>query len=258
MNNMIIQQLADSLHEARLNRQPIGQVSSVYPDLGIDDAYAIQLKNVARSIAGGESVVGKKIGLTSKAMQQMLGVDEPDYGILLSSMNMAGCAIPVGALIQPKIEAELAFILKDDLSGPDASIEDVLAATECIVPAFEVVDSRVKDWKISIIDTVADNASSGGFILSDQLVPVDADLAAITMKLYKNGECVNQGSGADVLGNPAYCVAWLANKLHRYGIQLNKGEIVLSGALSAAPVAAIGDAFVADFGEYGKLEASFA
>ncbi|MDR3225989.1 MAG: 2-keto-4-pentenoate hydratase [Clostridiales Family XIII bacterium] len=258
MDEKKISEYAARLYDALTNRVSISALSDELDSLDIDDAYAIQMENVKRGLAGGAKISGKKIGLTSKPMQEMLGVDEPDYGHLYESMDLTGKPVPADTLLQPKVEGEIAFILKEDIKGPDATVEDVLAATDYVVAALEIVDSRVKDWKIKLFDTVSDNASSGSYVLGAKKVPIsEIDLIAEQMTFYKNGAEVNSGAGSAVLGNPAYCVAWLANKLWAYGVILGKGEVVLSGALSAAIEAAAGDTFKASFATLGEVTAEF-
>lgn len=217
------------------------------------------MKSIDQKVKDGQNVVGKKIGLTSFAMQKLLGVDQPDYGHLLDSMEVPnGGTIPMDTLFNPKVEGELAFVLKKDLIGPAVTVEDVLEATEYIVPSIEIVDSRITDWKIKLEDTVADNASCGLFALGSQRFDSnEIDLTEIKMSLYKNGEFMNKGTGADVLGHPATCVAWLANKLAEYDVTLKAGEVILSGALSAAVAAQKGDVFTTEFGQLGKVKESF-
>ncbi|MFJ7512595.1 2-keto-4-pentenoate hydratase [Peribacillus simplex] len=247
------------LLKAETEQQSVSPLTQFYPDLTIDEAYRVQLKMIDQKVRGGQRIVGKKIGLTSLAMQQLLGVDQPDYGHLLDSMDMAeNESIPMMGLFEPKIEGEIAFILKEDLRGPSVTIEDVLAATDYVVPSLEVVDSRISNWKIKLTDTVADNASSGLFVLGKERFSVkDVDLTKVEMRLYKNGELINKGTGLDVLGNPAACVAWLANKLYEYDVTLKANEVILSGALSAAVNAEAGDRFKAEFTSLGTVEASF-
>lgn len=253
-----IQVIADMLDRALHERTYIDPVIMLEPGFDVDDAYQIQMKNVAREVERGAVISGKKIGLTSLAMQRMLGVGEPDYGHLLDTMNVSGGKAPIDRLLQPKAEGEIAFVLKEDLHGPNATVADVLAATEYVVGAIEIVDSRVRDWKIRLIDTVADNASSGLYVLgTEKLHPGEIVLPNECMQLYKNGAWVNAGCGSDVMGHPAQCVAWLANKLHRYGVTLKRGEVVLSGALSAAAVAQRGDRFEAVFNRLGTVKVEF-
>lgn len=229
------------------------------PSLSVTEAYHIQLENIQMKVEQGQKIIGKKIGLTSLAMQKLLGVDEPDYGHLLDSMEVTnGGTISIEKVLQPKVEAELAFVLKKDLIGPNVTTLDVLQATDYIVPALEIVDSRVKDWKIKLPDTIADNASSGFYVLGERKAKVDEiNLELLGMVLSKNNEIVNTGVGAAALGNPATCVAWLANKLSEFGISLKAGEIILSGALSAAADAKAGDTFSARFAHLGEVKVHF-
>lgn len=257
-----IVELAGKLNEAKLQGEQIDPVVQAQPDLSIDEAYYIQLYNIDQQLKDGREIVGKKIGLTSKAMQESLGVDEPDYGILLDDMVITkdNPVLTTDQVIQPRVEGELAFILKEDLEGPNVTVEDVLNATESIVASIEIVDSRVKDWKIEIRDTVADNGSSAFYILGDNFLdPKEVDRINVEMQLYQNGELINEGTGAAVLGDPAYCVAWLANKLYDYDIKLKAGEVVLAGALSAAISAKPGDEFTVKFTEgFGDVSIKFA
>ncbi|MEW9050108.1 MAG: fumarylacetoacetate hydrolase family protein [Neobacillus sp.] len=254
-----IKQFAEQLAEAESTRIGISPLSSVDPELTIKEAYSIQLENIQRKVAEGQTIVGKKIGLTSLAMQRLLGVNEPDYGHLLDGMVVEnGGHISIEHVLQPKVEAEIAFILKKELRGPNVTALDVLQATDYIVPALEIVDSRVKDWKITLADTVADNASSGFYVLGGKPTKIeDIDLELVGMVLTKNGELVNTGVGAAALGNPANCVAWLANKLAEFDISLKAGEVILSGALSAAEAANKGDTFTARFAHIGQVSVRF-
>jgi 2-keto-4-pentenoate hydratase len=249
---------ADRLFNAERNRKAVPPLTDQDPSLTIDDAYRIQLCNVRRALEMGHAVSGKKIGLTSAGIQQQFGVNEPDYGHLFAAMDCPDGRVDAAALIQPKIEGEIAFILKADLAGGRVSREDVLAATDYVVGAFEIVDSRVADWKIKLADTVSDNASSGRYVLgAKRLALSEADLPAVSMKLYKNGELAGEGTGAAVLGDPCVSVAWLANRLWTYGVTLKAGEVILSGAFSAAPPAKKGDVFRAEFSSFGTVEARF-
>jgi 2-keto-4-pentenoate hydratase len=247
------------LLQAERDKRSVTPLTDLYPDITIHDAYRVQLLSIDQKVNNGQKVVGKKIGLTSFAMQNLLGVDQPDYGHLLDSMEIPdGGTISMETLFNPKVEGELAFVLKKDLIGPGVTVEDVLEATDYIVPSIEIVDSRITDWKIKLEDTVADNASCGLFAFGSQRFdPNGMDITKIEMLLYKNGEFMNKGTGADVLGHPATCVAWLANKLAEYNITLKAGEVILSGALSAAVAAQKGDVFTAEFGQLGKVEVSF-
>lgn len=259
MDESRIKTLADMLLKAERTRQPIGPITESDPGITVDDAYRIQLRVMEMKKSTGQVVVGKKIGLTSLAMQTMLGVKEPDYGHILNGMvAMEGEKICAGDLIAPRIEGEIAFVLKEDLKGPGVTVMDVLRCSEGVVPALEIVDSRIRDWKIKLPDTVADNASSALIVLGGVLTPAQAvDLRTVGMVMEKNGEILGTAAGAAVLGHPAQAVAWLANKLFAYGIALQKGEVVLSGALTAAAPFAAGDFFRADFGTLGDVKIKF-
>lgn len=259
VTEQVISNVIQMLDEAHRNHQSIPPLTTQEPTMTIDDAYAIQVKRIEIATMLGERITGKKIGLTSFAMQNLLGVDQPDYGHLLESMYVEdGVAISLSQLFQPKVEGEIAFVLKEDLVGPNVTVDDVLRATDYVVPALEVVDSRIKDWKIKLEDTVADNASCGLYVLGSNKVHIsDVDLKDIHMQLLKNNQVINEGKGTDVLGDPALCVAWLANKLSEYGVTLMAGEVILSGALSAAVVAEQGDQFTAKFTQIGEVNVHF-
>jgi len=254
-----IADIADKLDAALTLISPVDPVTVAAPELDIDDAYAVQLANVGKALSRGLKITGKKIGLTSLAMQHMLGVGEPDYGHLFDNMDVSDIPVEINKLLLPKVEGEIAFVLKKEISGPNATVEDVLAATDYVQPSIEIVDSRICDWKIKLIDTVADNASSCRYALGDRKISLsDVNLTEVQMSLYKNGEKINEGSGADVLGDPAMCVAWLANKLWQYGVTLKAGEVILSGALTAAVPAEKGDCFEARFSEpLGNVSVKF-
>jgi len=259
MNTSLHDQLGDELYQALIQCQVLEPLTSRHPDLTIEDAYAIQQKMMARRLAAGEKVVGKKIGVTSKAVMDMLGVYQPDFGWLTDAMVYnEGEAIPADTLIQPKAEGEIAFVLKKTLQGPGVTAADVLAATEGVMACFEIVDSRIRDWKIKIQDTVADNASCGVFVLGDRLVdPRDVDLGTCGMVLEKNGEIVATGAGAAALGHPANAVAWLANTLGRLGIALEAGEVVLSGSLGIMVPVKAGDNLRVAIGGIGGCSVRF-
>lgn len=254
-----LQHLGDELFTALQSRKTLTPLTSRHTDLSIEDAYHIQQRMVQRRLDCGETVVGKKIGVTSKAVMDMLGVFQPDFGYLLSGMVYGeGQTIPLDTLIQPKAEGEIAFILKKDLMGPGVTNADVLAATDSVMPCFEIVDSRIENWKIKIQDTVADNASCGVFVLGDRAVsPRRVDLSTCGMVLEKNGEVIGTGAGAAALGSPVNAVAWLANTLGRLGIGLKAGEVILSGALAAMAPIAKGDAFRVSIGGIGSCSVRF-
>lgn len=259
MTPELIDQLGGELYDALTQCHTLEPLTNRYPDITIEDAYAIQQKMLARRLAAGEKVVGKKIGVTSKAVMNMLGVFQPDFGWLTDGMVFnEGEAIEAKTLIQPKAEGEIAFVLKKTLKGPGITAADVLAATEGVMACFEIVDSRIQDWKIKIQDTVADNASCGVFVLGDRLVDVrDVDLGTCGMVLEKNGELIATGAGAAALGHPANAVAWLANTLGRLGIALEAGEVVLSGSLGIMVPVAAGDNLRVTIGGIGGCSVRF-
>ena len=251
-------ELSNMLWEADQKKHPIEALTALQEGLTLDDAYEIQMLNVQKKLASGEVISGKKIGLTSLGMQKLLGVDEPDYGHLYESMHLTTGNVPKDFVLQPKVEAEIAFVLKEDLIGPDVTVEDVYRATDYVVAAFEIVGSRIKNWKIKLVDTISDNASSGCYVLSEKKYsPNDLNLKAEKMKFYKNGELANEGTGAEVMGDPVYSVAWLANKMSEYDVALKKGEVILSGALTAALAAEEGDEFEAIFENLGSVKITF-
>ena len=251
---------AQRLYQAETQRRPIPPLIKDYADLSVRDAYQIQIALIGLKVADGARVIGKKTGLTSKAMQQMLGVNEPDFGHLLDTMMIEdGQTVSLAGLIQPKVEAEIAFILARDLKGPGITGEHVLEATSYVTASLEIIDSRVADWKIALADTVADNASSGRVVLgSKRVAPAGFDLRLMGMVFEKNGEIIATGAGAAVLGHPANAVAWLTNKLAEHGYSLKAGEVILPGALSAAVAVATGDVVTATFDRLGSVSAKFA
>ncbi|MDX3895642.1 2-oxopent-4-enoate hydratase [Pusillimonas sp.] len=260
MNEQKIQQYGDALYQALVERKAIDPLTTTEPDITIQDAYRIQLRMIERRLQGGaEQVIGKKIGVTSRAVMDMLKVDQPDFGHLTSSMVFGdGAAIPADSLIAPKAEGEIAFVLKHDLSGPGVTNADVLRATEYVLPCFEIVDSRIRDWKIRIQDTVADNASSGVFVLGDAAAdPRQIDLALVGMTLEKNGDVVATGAGAAALGHPLNAVAWLANTLGELGMSLRAGEVILSGSLAAMVPVQAGDNLRISLGGIGSAGVRF-
>lgn len=266
MEQAHLDRLADTLWDAQQSRVPTSPLTLSTPDLAIEDAYEIARINIGRRMAetapGGRNPikVGYKVGLTSAAMQQWLGIDQPDFGTLLSDMAVVdGGAIDLDGLMQPRIEAEIAFVLGADLDRTFTSTADVLRATAFVVPALEIVDSRILDWKFKVADTVADNASSGLFVLGNQPTPLAGlDLRLCGMALRKNGEVAVTGAGAACLGHPVNAVAWLANTLRALGDPLRAGDVVLSGALGPVVPIARGDSFEAEIGHLGQVRVSFA
>jgi 2-oxopent-4-enoate/cis-2-oxohex-4-enoate hydratase len=253
--------LGDELYAALAGRYVLDPLTARESAITIDDAYNISLHLLRRREAGGERVIGKKIGVTSKPVQDMLGVHQPDFGFLTDRMHIAdGSQVSLSAarLIQPRAEGEIAFVLKKDLRGPGVTEEQVLDATEYVSPCFEIVDSRIRDWKIRIQDTVADNASCGVFVIgAAKIAPRSLDLAAVKMDIRKNGEHVASGTGAAVQGHPATAVAWLANTLGRFGIPFLAGEIILSGSLAPLLPITPGDRFEMSLAGIGNSSISF-
>lgn len=251
--------LAETLYDALRQGVMVSPLTDLHPALTIEDAYAIQQKLIALRLQDGEKIIGKKIGVTSRAVMDMLGVRQPDFGQLTDAMVYnTGDPIPIDTLIQPKAEGEIAFVLKHDLMGPGVTAADVLRATEGVMVCFEIVDSRIRDWKIRIQDTVADNASCGVFVLSSRLVdPNELDLVSCGMVLEKNGEVVVTGAGAATMNSPVNAVVWLANTLGRLGMGLKAGEIVLSGALGAMVPVKAGDQLSVTIGGIGRCAVRF-
>jgi 2-oxopent-4-enoate/cis-2-oxohex-4-enoate hydratase len=259
MTPELITTLGDELFAALKGCHVVDPLTTRHPEITIENAYAIQQRLNARRVQAGETVIGKKIGVTSRAVMNMLGVYQPDFGLLTDGMVYnEGEAIPANTLIQPKAEGEIAFILKRDLQGPGIGAADVLAATEGVMACFEIVDSRIRDWKIKIQDTVADNASCGVFVLGDRVVdPRRVDLNTCGMVLEKNGEIVGTGAGAAALGAPANAVAWLANTMGRLGMTLRAGEVILSGSLAAMVPVKSGDSLRVTIGGIGGCSVRF-
>jgi 2-oxopent-4-enoate hydratase len=256
---LLHQDLADELWEADRSAKPVAPLTERYPDLVLDDAYAIQTINIDRRVAAGQRIIGRKVGLTSRPMQELLGVDEPDFGVLTDEMMVEdGDLIDLRRLNQPRVEAELAFVMERDLAGPGVTTGVALAAIAGALPAVEIVDSRVADWKIKLVDTVADNASSGLLVVGGRMRPVaELDLRLLGVAVSRRGELIDTGAGAAALGNPARCVAWLANKLGAFGAGLKAGDIVLPGAVHKMVPVAPGDVFRADFAHLGAVTVRF-
>ncbi|MCX4164386.1 MULTISPECIES: 2-oxopent-4-enoate hydratase [Paraburkholderia] len=259
MNDTLINALGDELYVAAKECRALEPLTSRHADLTVDDAYRIQQRVNARRIEAGERMIGKKIGVTSQVVMDMLGVYQPDFGMLSDAMlYREGEAIPAASLIQPKAEGEIAFVLRHDLQGPGVSAADVLAATAGVMACFEIVDSRIKDWMIHIEDTVADNASCGVFVLGEHMVdPRKVDLVGCAMTLEKNGTVVTTGTGAAALGNPLEAVAWLANTLGQLNEPLKAGDVVLSGSLAAMVPVAAGDSLKVSIDGIGSCSVRF-
>ncbi|WP_428311480.1 fumarylacetoacetate hydrolase family protein [Hydrocarboniphaga sp.] len=256
-----ISALGDELFAALRERRTLAPLTTREPGISIDDAYRVSLRFLELRQQQGERVVGKKIGVTSKPVQDMLGVHQPDFGFLTDRMHVANgdcVSLARHRLIQPRAEGEIAFVLKRDLRGDHITAEQVLDATDYVAACFEIVDSRIHDWKIKIQDTVADNASCGVFVIGDARVdPRSLDLAAAKMDIRKNGEHVASGLGSAVQGHPAAAVAWLANTLGQFGIPFKAGEIILSGSLAPLLPAVAGDRFEMTIAGIGTAAVSF-
>jgi 2-keto-4-pentenoate hydratase len=252
-------ELAADLAQAERSRVPITPLTAGVPGIDVVDAYEIQLINIRQRVAEGARIVGHKVGLSSKAMQQMMGVDEPDYGHLLDEMQVyEDTPVKAANYLYPRVEVEVGFILAADLPGEGCTEGDVLAATAALVPSIELIDSRITDWRIALCDTIADNASSAGFVLGEQrMAPTDIDITAIDAVLTRNGEVVAEGRSDAVLGDPVIAVAWLARKVAGFGVRLRAGDVVLPGSCTRAIDARPGDAFVANFDGLGSVRLSF-
>ena len=260
MMDIDYKEVATKLYQALKNQYCLEPLTTTYKEISIKDAYEISKFFLQKRIDDGDKVVGKKIGVTSKVVQEMLGVHQPDFGFLTASMQYPNnTKIKIeDLLIQPRAEGEIAFILSNDLSGPGITDQDVKDATANIVPCFEIVDSRIKDWKIKIEDTVADNASCGVFVLGDERIDVtNLDLANLELKMYKNDNLISSGKGSAVQGNPYQAVAWLANTLGELGIPFLSGEIILSGSLVPLEPVQAGDQMRLTLGDLGSAQVEF-
>ena len=266
MPNMLddakITQYADELYDSLKSKQVIEPLTERSPEITIEDAYKISRKVLDRrtgpSANPRETVVGKKIGVTSEPVQSMLGVYEPDFGFLTDLMQYGEGEVPIGGLIQPRAEAEIAIRLSSDLVGPGVTQADVLAATESVMACFEIVDSRVRDWQIKIQDTVADNASCGVYVLAEKKVdPNGLDLVNCRVEVTKNGKFLSEGLGSAVQGSPLQSVAWLANTFGELGIALRAGEVILSGSLVPLEPIQIGDQMSMTLDGIGSLNVTF-
>jgi 2-keto-4-pentenoate hydratase len=253
------QAAAGALATAERCRSAIPPLSQTWPAIDVVDAYEIQLLQIGDKLAAGRTVRGHKVGLSARAMQQMMGVDEPDYGHLLDDMFVyEGSAIPAADFCYPRVEVEVAFVLRQRLAGPGVSAADVLRATDFVLPAIEIIDSRITDWKIGLTDTIADNASSARVVLgAHPTLLTDVDPRTIGAVLRKNGEVVETGASGAVLGNPVTAVAWLANKVHSFGVSLEAGHVIMPGSCTRAVDVSAGDVIRADFDQLGYVSVAF-
>jgi 2-oxopent-4-enoate/cis-2-oxohex-4-enoate hydratase len=259
VDESLIESIGAEIWHALKEGGAIEPLTERFPEMSVDDAYNVQKLVIQHQLDAGARIVGKKIGVTSDAVMQLLNVHQPDFGYLLDTMlRDEGAPIDISKLIQPKAEGEIAFVLKHDLMGPGISVADVLRATDGVVVCFEIVDSRVRDWRIRIQDTVADNASCGLFVLGSQFVdPRSLDLRTCGMVLEKNGAVVATGAGAAALNSPANAVAWLANTLGRRGVPLKAGEVILSGSLGTMVPVKAGDNLHVSIGGIGQCSVRF-
>jgi 2-oxo-hept-3-ene-1,7-dioate hydratase len=265
LNQSTIQAAALSLHEAEKARKAIRQISLDYPEITIPDAYAIQKAWIDIKLKEGRTIVGHKIGLTSRAMQQSSQIDEPDFGTLLDDMVFEnGSDIDVSQFIDPMVEVELAFILKDKLEGDAITLADVLSATEYVIPAIEIIDARCHridpetKRPRKVMDTISDNAANVGIIMGGRKIkPLDLDLRWVAALLYRNDVIEETGVAAGVLDHPANGIAWLAKKFAPYGVALEPGQVILAGSFTRPVKVRAGDSFMADYGSLGKLSCRF-
>jgi 2-oxo-3-hexenedioate decarboxylase/2-keto-4-pentenoate hydratase len=256
-SDVIVNAAAD-LWAAQRDRAPIAPLTKLYPGLGVTDAYAIQQVNLRRRLAAGAHLVGRKIGLTSEPMQTLLGVDEPDFGFLVDDMVITRPSAATEQFCAPRVKPEVAFLLKRSLRGPDVDTAAVYAATESVAVALEIVDSRIADWKLTLPDTVADNASSGAVALGDWVPYTDAlALPQTTATLTLNGDDIDSGTGDAVMGDPADAVAWLANALAEFDTELSAGQFVMSGSFTSAAFVHAGDIAAATITGLGTVSLSF-
>ncbi len=250
---------ADRLWEASSSKRPCAPVRDVLAVDSIEDAYAVQQINVARDVHGGGRLVGWKVGLTSPAVQRQLGVDQPDFGALLADGSYGDDEpVPLGGLLQPKVEAEVAFVLERDLHDGPVTAVDIIRATGFVMPVIEVADSRIDDWDITIVDTIADRASAGVYVVGPKPTKLSAiDLREVQMVMTRGGEVVSEGSGAACLGHPVNAVVWLANTLAAMGQPLEAGHVVLSGALGPMVAVTGAGCYEAVLTGLGSVRATF-
>ena len=247
------------LAHAESQREPIRPLVEAFPAMDVVDSYEIALLNIRERLDRGAVVLGHKVGLSSEAMQQMMGVDEPDYGHLLDDMALAEeRPVDISRYCYPRVEVEVAFVLGATLPGEGCTEDDVLAATRYVAPAIELIDSRIADWRIGLVDTIADNASSAGFVLGKERVkPDEIDLLSIDATLTRNGEVVAEGRSDAVLGNPVTAVAWLARKVAGFRVRLEAGHVIRPGSCTRAIDVRPDDDFHADFKGLGSVSLTF-
>ena len=256
---------ANALYEAEKSRQQISPLTLGHPDMDMDDAYAIQKAWVDRKVGDGDAVTGYKIGLTSRAMQLAMNIDTPDFGVLLNSMCFEnGASIPAGDFTDPRIETEFAFVLKEPLKGEDVTLDDVMAATDYVVPALELIAARSfrvdpeTGYTRTVFDTIADNAANAGYITGDERVdPAAIDLPWAGAMLYLNGEVEETGLAGGVMGHPAHGICWVCKRFAPHGIGLEPGQVILAGSFTRPVAVKPGDNIRADYGPLGTIEVNF-
>lgn len=260
LEDLVIRSIADELATAERDRTTVPLLTARHPGMTVDDSYAVQNVWKERGIAAGRKLIGHKIGLTSKVMQQATGISEPDYGVIFDdAVFETGAVIPFDAYSNVRIEVELAFVLGEALEGPGCTLFDVLDATEYVVPALEILSSRIELTGRTIVDTIADNAALGAMVVGGRPVAVDAvDLRWVSALLYRNETIEESGVAAAVLNHPASGVAWLANKLAQHGTRLEAGEIILAGSFTRPMWVNRGDTVHADYGTLGAITCRFA
>lgn len=259
LDDATVAELAGRLWEAEANAAPIAPLTEDHPGMTADDAFEIQLVNIRRRLDGGAKVTGHKVGLASEAMQKMMGVDEPDYGHLLDTMEYAQSApVDTSRLCRPRVELEVAFVLGKDVPAEGVGFEELPEYIEWVVPSIELIDSRIADWKITLPDTIADNASSCGYIVGEGRVAIgDIDVAAIAVDMHRNGEHIASGRSDAVLGNPLNAVSWLARKVSQFGVRLRAGDVLLPGTAIRAQDVYPGDHVLAEFAGLGTVSLDF-
>jgi 2-keto-4-pentenoate hydratase len=259
MHDTDVKEAAERLTAAELGRQTIPRLTETYRGMEISDAYEVQRAVIGARVVSGARIRGHKVGLTAAVMREQFGVDEPDYGVLLDDMFvLEGSEIPAGTLVAPRVEPELAFVLDRELRGPGVTVADVLRATAFVVPSLEIIDSRIEDWNITVIDSIADNASSARVVLGGRSTAIDSiDPRTLGVVLRRNGEVVETGATGAALGNPVSAVAWLANKLAEFDVALEEGTTVLPGSCTKAIAVQAGDHVRADFDQVGSVAVVF-
>ncbi len=259
LDHDLLHEFAHALIDAEHTLTPIQPFTDRAPEMTSDDAYAIAADVLAHEFEHGHRIVGRKVGFTNRDIQEKLGVRSPNFGVLLDDMTVRnGGRVRVASMIQPKVEPEMAFRLKAPLRGPGVSLEDVIAATDYVFPAIEIVDSRFEDWRFREADATADNACAGRVVIgSTRLQPSALNLAAEEVAIYRNGDEAHRAKSSEVLGNPANAVAWCANKLAEFGSELGAGEFVITGSIAGVTTARAGDAFLAEFANLGSVSVRF-